>query len=262
MRTTTTQCNVRLRILIGSLLLLATWIGPAAAGDHAHDQARCGGCHVGAVANAQRCLSCHQPSVATDLGRVFHVRSSTDCLACHVFHQPSRLKAGDRTFTVSLDDPATREHCRSCHAPGVRLEAIDPAHREAAALVYHDDRIDLAQLSPSEGCLLCHEDGGGASAVATTQRPPRFRAHASHPFGIRVFPGQGRGDGKIRDQLDHRLSLPRGMIECQTCHSLPAATVDLLVPFATPEALCLGCHQLGDTPPTLPPSPLALADTR
>lgn len=242
--------------------MLATWAGTVSAADHAHDQASCGACHGGATPTAQGCVSCHQPGAETELARVFHARADADCLACHVFHEPTRFKAGEQTFTASLDDPATREHCRSCHAPGARLDRIDAAHREAAELVYHDDRIDLARLSPSEGCLLCHEDGGGAVEVATTRRPPRFRAHASHPFGIRVTPGQGRGDGKIRDRLDHRLELPRGQIECQTCHSLPAATVDLLVPFATPEALCLGCHQLGDTPPVLPPSPLALAGTR
>lgn len=233
---------------------------PAFAGNH--DQARCGDCHGGgafasadmprsglaAAAVTGRCQACHDGSrPAGDGGRAFHGRADRACIACHCFHDPSTLRAGDREFTVAMGDPGLQAHCAACHQPGTRLGPIDAGHRFAAEAVYHDDSRDLARMSISDACLVCH--GTSGTALAMPEDGPEaiaINTHASHPFGIRFTPGQGTGDGKIRRDIDPRLPMPKGRIECVTCHSIAGGTKDLLVPFDDPYALCLGCHQVGD----------------
>jgi predicted CXXCH cytochrome family protein len=261
-----------------SAALMALALPTFAGGDVpiAHRSARCGDCHGGeafaspempragltAAAITQRCEACHDElRPQGDGARAFHDGSTRACIACHRFHDPSVLRAGDHEFAATIADARLQAHCRACHQPGVRLGRIDGAHRFAAEVVYHDDARDLAGMSPSDACLLCH--GTSGHALAMPGDGPEIIAintHASHPFGIRFTPGQGRGDGKIRREIDPRLSLPEGRIECVTCHAITSGTKDLLVPFDDPYALCLGCHQVGDE--TRVEGPLALAGDR
>ena len=248
----------------------------AADGDEAvgvHAAIRCAGCHdrsnafasadapVATAATdtrAERCRDCHGnmsgPDRADD---PFHARAGRSCLQCHSFHEPTALRIGDQVVAMNLSDATTRDHCRGCHRPGADLSRLDDGHRAAAAVVYHGGRFDLAALSPSDGCLLCHERGrSDVSLPADVPPAPRFHTGASHAYGIPVVPGQGSGPRRIRDPIDPRLTLPGGRMECLTCHQLTGGAHSLLVPFEDPYAMCLGCHQVRQQ------DPLTVAATR
>ena len=150
-------------------------------------------------------------------------------------------------------------HCSACHRKGADLARLSPAHRVAASL-YHREAKSLAPVSPSQGCLNCHAAGSTSPWQSETgQERLTFNLHATHPLGVQVVAGSGRDERSLRPDLDPRLPLFEQRIECQTCHSLTAATADLLVPFEQPYDLCLGCHKLRNPQPS--PRPEALMAT-
>jgi len=261
--------------LLLAIALLATGANASQA-PQAHDEARCGNCHDGGRATAgtiemaptadrltPRCLACHDKTMAaTRTNHLFHGQPGHSCVNCHKFHDPTVLRAGNNEFSVTFDDSRTQTHCHACHQVGGQVRQIAEGAQFAASAVYHSDKYDLAMLSPSDGCLICHDSGTSSVTMPAHAAPiPRFNTHASHPYGIRFTPGQGRGAGRIRADIDPRLPLPDGKIECQTCHLIPSATKDLLVPFADPYAMCLGCHQVRYKEQE-DLGPLALADGR
>ncbi len=271
-----TQKYLAILLCAASLLAAVPGVVFAEAGPGAHDQVRCGDCHGGgayrkaavqaagpvAAAVSRRCAGCHDGIAPIgDGGHAFHGQANRSCTECHSFHETDRLRAGDREFKVPLGDPGVQAHCQACHQPGTPLSLIDPGHRFAAESVYHDDSRDLARMSASDACLVCHDPAG--AAVEMPRGAPailQINTHASHPFGIRFSPGQGSGDRKIRHEIDPRLPLPNGKIECVTCHSIPGGAKDLMVPFEDPYAMCLGCHRVGDRRRS--GGTLALADGR
>lgn len=203
---------------------------------------------------SRACRECHREvrrsSGGATAGRAlgFHGDPQADCAGCHSFHETGRLKTavGDlRTGHEGLD-AATTGHCRACHGPESRLANLSPAHREAAAL-YHRDAAQLAGASPSQGCLNCHAEGSTSSwAREISSQGVAFNLHATHPLGIEVVPGSGMDERRLRANLDPKLPLFDGRLECQTCHDLTAPTTDLLVAFEEPSDLCLGCHKLSN----------------
>ncbi len=197
--------------LAGSLILLATATLAESAPSADHSSVRCGSCHqggraapaAGAAADLahldQQCLGCHEPD-----GRGGgHPATDAGCLTCHSFH------AADRQIAEPSVRATATAHCRACHQPGTRRTDVSPGHRQAADLVYHDPSRDLSRISPSDACLICH----GASSAnfqlpAMSPPPPRFNTHASHPFGIRVVAGSGRGAGRIVHEIDPACRCP------------------------------------------------------
>lgn len=288
MNDTTTGINRNLKLhlatlLLGALALVAPAMADAqaaspATGKDPHAELSCAMCHRGASARAasfaaagepdprsRTCRECHRDlarragGTAAALG--FHRDKAADCAACHLFHERGRLKTavGDlRTGQAGLAR-AVPGHCAACHADGAALGNLSPAHRAAAAL-YHRDAAQLADVSPSQGCLNCHAAGSGSNwQQQAGGQTLTFNLHATHPLGVAVVAGSGRDERSIRPDLDPRLRLFDGRIECQTCHSLTTTTTDLLVDFAQPHDLCLGCHQLRNARPG--PRPEALMAT-
>jgi predicted CXXCH cytochrome family protein len=211
---------------------------------------------AGADPRSRACRECHRttgprtPGTGTALG--FHANPAADCVGCHAFHEPGRVKtaAGDVRTGGSRLGSAASGHCAACHAGGADLANLSPAHRAAAGL-YHRDAATLAGQTPSEACLNCHAAGTGSPWLRETGgQTLTFNPHASHPLGIEVIAGSGRDERRLRKDLDPRLRLLAGRLECTTCHDLTAATPDLLVPFEQPYDLCLGCHHLRNPQPS------------
>ncbi len=218
----------------------------------AHQNLRCDACHVGGAAPdpasaaiTQQCQSCHsqaQLSFATESHR-----RAKNCLACHSFHAPDQMiVANNPQLQVplnSVDSP----NCRSCHSPESRLANLSPAHRIAAD-IYHADAQKLVGANPSQACLNCHSKSSTSAWQQKTDGAVlAFNEHASHPYGIDVIPGAGNSSNWIARDIDPRLPLFDGKMECQTCHLLTAGTDDLLRPFEAKYDLCKGCHrQYGD----------------
>ena len=206
----------------------------------------------GADPRSRACRACHgdmkvRSASATAMG--FHGSDRGDCAGCHSFHQAGQLKSV--VGEVSLG-PGLRQvvagHCASCHVKGARLTAMTGAHRTAAGL-YHKGAAALVDQSPSEGCLNCHSDRSATDwQQQTAEDRLAFSEHATHPIGVEVVAGSGQDEGRIREDIDPRLRLFNGRIECQTCHVLTASTPDLLVEFTPAGGLCQGCHQLRNDP--------------
>ena len=218
-----------------------------------HEAPACDACHLrtatedrgaGLLVPNERCIGCHDQRAATGgAASAFHGSSRRACVDCHSFHRPEELKAGDTTFAHVFGESGAGKHCVACHAGSGGPRGLGEAHRDAAA-VYHGNGAYLAGLTPSEGCLLCHSrDGADAVALRATSEPPRFREHSSHPYGAEVLPGRSTGGFRIRRDPDARLTLFDGRMECQTCHDITDDAPDLLVRYAEPYDLCLGCHQ-------------------
>jgi len=220
----------------------------------AHREAECATCHQGGASIQHRtesvaklCADCHAPSAFATAKASFHGRSSGRCLACHSFHEPSLVTlavgAGNQLPTAGV----AANHCQSCHDPRGDLASLSPAHRTAADL-YHAAAGKLQDTNPSQACLNCHSNrsnsawqGKAAGAVLA------FNEHASHPYGVQVVPGAGNSSNWIAWEIDERLPLFDGRMECQTCHLLTAGNDDLMIPFETKYDLCKGCHrQYGD----------------
>ncbi|MBM4131365.1 hypothetical protein FJ250_10135 [bacterium] len=259
--------------LVATLLLLLSGAAPPLARADAladpHAGIHCSQCHGRAAARAllatdaggadprsRTCRECHRAGGragrGSDSALGFHADPGADCVSCHAFHEPGRVKtaAGDvRTGGARLAQAASG-HCSACHAAGADLGNLSPAHRAAAAL-YHGDAAQLADRTPSEACLNCHAAGTRSPWVHQAGgQTLTFNPHASHPLGVEVIAGSGQDERKLRKEIDPRLRLFAGRLECTTCHSLTAATADLLVPFEQPHDLCLGCHHLRNPQPS------------
>ncbi|UCD64259.1 MAG: hypothetical protein JSW34_02140 [Candidatus Zixiibacteriota bacterium] len=223
-----------------------------------HRDAICTDCHalrVDAGPNSaipaglrRECETCHTPDTdnLTGIPLNFHIAREKPCTACHCFHDASKIKAAGRSFLVRFDNSFQRGQCYSCHGLSEDITRLTPGHRQAAAL-FHGNSALLGRLSPSEACLVCHS---GSTSIdlkdlaETRDRAPCFDEHGSHPVGVTVEPGKGESGNRIRRDLDRRIRLFGGRIECQTCHSLSADGTAALVKFSGRDDLCRGCHYL------------------
>ncbi len=197
------------------------------------------------------CLRCHATAIATTpAGLPFHADAQAPCVRCHRYHEPDVVQTGRGTLSLASLAGVDREHCRPCHGAGARRERLSAGHLAAAA-IYHGNAAALAPLSPSAACRACHDRDTASSdwLGAVEGQAIAFAAHSSHPTEIRVRPGQPTAASWIREDIDPRLVLPGGRIECVTCHDLTSGTPDLLVAFERPRDLCLGCHLLKQEAP-------------
>ncbi len=241
---------VALTILIAAVAAPGT--GAREGAPAAHRELECGTCHApraeavtaaaGRIAPARRsCRACHVLADRTDATATnFHDDDGRDCRDCHSFHEPARLRAGEVEFVYAYRDEDLREQCASCHGQDGDLALLSPGHREAGRSLYHVDAYRLARLSPSDGCLRCHDSGGEAAGEGGA---PAFAGHQGHPLGVTVPLGRGTPGNHIRRSLDPRIPLYSDRIECQTCHLMGDERPDLLGRFAESYDLCLGCHE-------------------
>ncbi len=221
-----------------------------------HKDVACAGCHtlvanvsegfVGDFISNQNCTRCHTSLLeqTATIPLAFHRNKDRNCLDCHSFHSNRFLVAGDKAFEFNFENQTIRTLCATCHAPGSDLSSISDGHRSAAK-IYHSDSRLLAGLSPSESCLLCHARGSGWMSDKTLDQMevPRFSKHATHPLGITVPLGKNNGRNGIREELDPRIKLIGGKIECQTCHSLTQQNMKLQTGFTSEKEMCSGCHE-------------------
>jgi predicted CXXCH cytochrome family protein len=233
------------------LAALAVTAAADAVSTSGHETLACDSCHLRTVGaeggprvDGRSCLRCHElERDVAKLAGAFHAAGGGDCTACHSFHRPDELKVGEGRFVHEFGVEAVDRHCATCHGPSRSLDRLSEGHRAAAA-IYHGNDETLARLSPSETCLLCHSrHDADARALQAVDAPPRFNEHASHPYGARVALGTSSGGFRIRRDVDKRLTLFDGRMECQTCHDITDDAENLLVRFDTPTGLCQGCHQ-------------------
>jgi hypothetical protein len=236
-----------LPILAAALAAGAATDGGAATPRPGHATVACASCHRAGAAvapsaqssQARRCSTCH--SDVTAAGN--HGATDGDhCLNCHRFHEPQLVTTAFGTIDLKSAGDRSQAHCRSCHAAPGRLDALSAAHRTAAVL-YHQEAKTLAAISPSEACLRCHDQASHSNwKTAAAGRQLTFNTHASHPYGIKVTPGKGNATNWIATEIDARVPLFDGKMECQSCHLLTVDQQDLLIPFASKYDLCRGCH--------------------
>lgn len=221
---------------------------PALAESVSHDTVACGSCHSSgtfvassnAASRAEECRGCHQPADLAQ-GR-FHQSEMGDCLDCHSFHSPEVVTTSVGDISLIASGMKENGHCQSCHDSRGRLGTLSPAHKVAAQL-YHAEASTLTRESPSQACLRCHGNTSDSTWQSATEGHLSFNTHASHPFSVPVIPGKGNSSNWIAHQIDPRLPIFDGKMECQTCHLLTADNEDLMVPFETKYDLCLGCHK-------------------
>lgn len=213
-----------------------------------HKEAECATCHkmVSSVNNTgyaitnQDCLKCHDPNkISSNLSSLnFHKDPTRNCLDCHSFHDKATIQAKGTNFKFNFDSPSMRMQCSSCHDESVNLGKISDAHRQAAA-VYHNDSKYLMYLSPSESCMICHSKNSNYSNNSLDQmETPKFYEHATHPLGQRAV------GYNIKSNIDPKIQLFEGNIECQTCHNLSSDKYKHLAYFEEEYDICLGCHNL------------------
>ena len=218
----------------------------------AHGKSPCNLCHFtrgeeagfSGLARDGKCRSCHQSGRILGIQELgFHNNPSLNCARCHSFHDPDALKVpGGRMSLADLQEAGT-DHCRSCHGAEGRLADLSDSHRVASNL-YHGDLGSLKNLSPSEGCLLCHSvDSTSNWRNAFPEAVVAFNRHRSHPLGIPNRATRAANAFFVRLDQEPKLVLYHGRIECQTCHLMAVRNKDLLVPFPEKQDLCLGCHK-------------------
>jgi len=218
----------------------------------AHQNIDCRRCHRTGLSDGDinmtavsKCRLCHLPSISTrDSGLGFHTGAKgRDCLGCHSFHETGLVKTPQGDLSLVSLKLLNADHCRACHTENGSLESLSKGH-QAAARLYHEQAATLADLKPSQPCLNCHSSASANSWQAAPGRDVlEFSEHATHPFSVVVNPGKGSYAHRIRADIDPRIPLFSGRIECQSCHSLTSDTKDRLVAFDSPKDLCLGCHQ-------------------
>lgn len=196
----------------------------------------------------QECEKCHRAEPVNNSGVPldFHRYRDKGCPECHSFHDVEKITAAQRDFLVSFENSFQRGQCYSCHGTSVDLSHVSASHRAASELYHSDFRI-LGRLSPSESCLICHSERRAPvdeSISALVARAPRFNEHAGHPVGVEVIPGKGEPGNRICLQIDPRIQLFGGRMECQTCHCLSSTKPHRLVNFASKKELCEACHMV------------------
>lgn len=214
-----------------------------------HEGIACSNCHQsGAMAASAEagspsgeCVGCHS-AAEVSRGR-FHGTAQNRCLECHSFHEPELVTTIAGSVALKTAGNMDGGHCQSCHDSRGNLGSLSPSHKVAAEL-YHREAGQLENTSPSDACLKCHSNSSDSSwQAATNGEVLAFNTHASHPYSVKVIPGKGNSSNWIAHEIDARLPLFEGKIECQTCHLLTADNDDLMVPFETKYDLCLGCHK-------------------
>lgn len=95
-------------------------------------------------------------------------------------------------------------------------------------------RVDRATTT-SETCLSCH-DGSTAPAVAL-----HAVANGAHPVGVSYALARPESSLRRYGPTSARLVLPRGRVECVTCHAIDGRGPHWTV---SPADLCTACHDL------------------
>lgn len=258
MRVTGHRTKFEVAFLLVGALFAITFVRIGQAGDSpskGHAKIDCSYCHASvadigdeAMPNlelSRHCQDCHRQrpnDESTDL--TFHTMSNKQCGDCHSFHETDQITADGQDFRFRFDKRSSQVAiCASCHGEGENPAMLSAGHRQAAQ-IYHSDYGQFAGLSPSQACMLCHSESGPSSDLAAGLKIPRFQDHGDHPLGVKVIPGSGEPGNMIKLNLDSRLKLVGGNIECQTCHSLSANTHARLRDFTSLTELCQGCHSV------------------
>jgi hypothetical protein len=111
----------------------------------------------------------------------------------------------------------------------------------------------LDESQESTNCLNCH-DGVLAPAVMirfletdfTGSTPANFCIDGSHRIGINYDTAQMTSKGKLRlsSQLDPKIRLHNGEVECTSCHTCDSEVLKSLVMSNAGSQLCFKCHSI------------------
>jgi len=193
-----------------------------------------------------KCRSCHKQNIKNkfNISLNFHADYSRPCSDCHSFHNASFVSARDKKFEINIENKRQLFLCSSCHNDNQNVEYLSPGHKIAAKLFHSDDKY-LGSLSPSQDCLICHSHNSRYKGLANFRYLPQLDEKHDHPVGVILKKGKMKNGNRIRKNIDSRLKLFDGKIECQTCHSLSANNQYRLVISNDINKLCKGCHLFG-----------------
>jgi predicted CXXCH cytochrome family protein len=257
MRNYRARTAIELASIAALLVLMTVFIRPGQGEEdlrRIHKGVDCVKCHAPVASIAEtvaipdastQCSTCHtRKSLVSNSRLPFHATTSRSCTDCHSFHQPDVVTVKGNQFHIRFNQQNREALCGSCHSADADINSISAGHRRAAAL-YHSDNQILTALGPSDACLVCHSDRSSAHSAGGSLdlQAPTFTNHG-HPTGIVVFPGSGRAGNRIRVQIDSRIPLFGGKLECQSCHSLTVRSRNLLTSSMSTTELCQGCHEL------------------
>jgi predicted CXXCH cytochrome family protein len=158
----------------------------------------------------------------------------------------------------SLDGESPRDLCLSCHTPHItaaKAPLLDRSPRAARVVSLrqaYNEELDSATLL----CLSCH-DGVTATDVYSSSHATQWIGQlgssqlgagplSSHPIGNQYPLADAKYHGVASVQADGRIKLPRGRLQCISCHD-PHNTERhpaMLVKSNNRSALCLACHRL------------------
>jgi len=187
------------------------------------------------------CQSCHAAGTAAAPSEsIWHTSENQDCVRCHSFHESNMIFAAGDEFEFSRQSQVQKMACLTCHNPSTSLENVAQYHVEARHLFHSDIPLNAATLS--EVCLNCHGGELTPGAADLTTKAISVTHSVSHPIGVEPIPGEGDNTNRIRFQLDPKVALYDGRIECQTCHQLNRSQIAFSSPFEPAYDLCLGCH--------------------
>ena len=124
---------------------------------------------------------------------------------------------------------------------GGQMLATQPASRRCLA-IEAGARLPWQQ---SQSCLACHD---GVVARDITPVDPALHdptSHANHPTAVSYEQAYRRGKASLIPlrQLDPRIILLDGRIQCVSCHTFASTGTWMLVKSNRRGELCRSCHQ-------------------
>ena len=102
----------------------------------------------------------------------------------------------------------------------------------------------LGTQAGSSSCLTCHDDAL-APGISTARGQDTATGRTDHPVRVSYREAYARNPRMFHrpEEVERRLSLPEGKVECVTCHQ-PNAEGRWTVAAAGPgRPLCGGCHR-------------------
>jgi predicted CXXCH cytochrome family protein len=214
----------------------------------------CGTCHV------PDGLFSHPVDIPPSMAVPEHlplVDGRLSCVTCHRAESATEHALARHTHSALLRGTLTGPaFCQQCHEPSdpgrsaMHSVALGRAHLRSPTTIVSFKGGSKASFNEtsvltSAECLACHD---GSVAIAVQHAVPgqdwvgdrrRIGLLPSHPVSI-TYPDR---EGYVnRSNLDGRLRLHDGRVECSSCHSLYASEPDLLVVPNDRSTLCLSCH--------------------
>lgn len=178
---------------------------------------------------AEECATCHE-DVVKSFGKTVHGRSftagrgavaSANCASCHLGGQEHMESGGEKKPVSVKKGEHASDACLTCHdGKKSRAHWQGSAHQVAGV-----------------ACASCHEvhknHGGTPEAKKVAGGPTESTNKCLECHGGQRAALHQRSSHPLRD----------GQMSCESCHNPHGSTGEKLLRHATPNELCLSCHQ-------------------